>query len=876
MGSKAILRLTDCVDTVDFLNIVDGVLVCEWKPAVAPWKDGGVWQSSPLADGKRLAYKNYDNAVETFILKISGRSEDAVIAYIQSLTSMLEKAVQYWMTGWQKQPVWIEARGSTESNTRYAVVKGYKIDELANPFSQPFFGGCKSLMEITLVIERDHWIDHFPGTSTCLEINNLQEVHKETYTDDTFMATSPADDISYRSVWGIYKDHSRCGFYATDNPKVYEYFQTGLRFPNITIPRGSEIFGAYIYVRQSYSHQDQDLYLYIQGELTENAPQYSDSPSDFLERIYQQTNARAYYKIPAGLWSPDDSGDEMVFDGIGPIVQEIIDQYGWVSGNALSFFFVQDWQTNPIDSNYLMWSSVDSGFNPLPKIEIFYRTPNVELSGREDTCTGKVYVSNKHTKAQVNLAYINGAGSNLIEDALPYDLLPNPVMNGDYIYYGISADSPFYGPFDSIAHDLITIANLDVKLKWQYPNSVDPTWENLKVNSDASLSLHTLGESVVNWIQPIDWAEITINGILGYWIRVISDNPDKANQGNPPRQANRTPYSVVTPYIDIDGDDIKGEIPASARIRLYGVHTGTVNPNCVVVGLRSKSRGINFTPYLNCGGLQNDRAITINYPYYSVPNTFSPTGRCISFWNDQISEDWESARAAFVISKDIASEYVGTFHVYARYSQTMGNDETFNLRLAYALNPHGPFNYSKIATLNYTTDDQIHVADLGIIEIGQSGQLADGDHLNDIYLELEQFHNVLGMGVIFFHDLILMPADEWMGVYRAPSGSASSELTINKILDIDAIGNPRSERAILRNYIDPAKLPKGETIFETFNSEWMKTTRGGPILQVNSDQRLWFTTMYASNYGEYLAVTNQKMMAKLYSINRYLTMRGTG
>lgn len=859
MSTKSILEITDCIDTIDLLNIKDGFLVCDWNPAVAAMKDGGSWQSSPLADGKRLAYKSYDNAVETFELKISGASQDAVIAYIQSLVTMLEKAIQYWTTPWQRQPVWIKARGATESNPRYAVIKAYTIDGLSNPFSQPFFGNCKSAMDkFTLVVERDHWIDQFPGTGVCIELNNEQNYIKDNSTTLTFPATNPWDDAYYSNTRGVKTNPCIVGLLAS--PEVCD---SGIRFPSINIPKNSLILTAYMTVTENISSNTNPVYSVVRGELSPNAALFSSSVADFLAREANHTEASTIYDVPANTWVTP--GGTQIIYGLTSIVQEIVNQYAWVSGNALAILIEHTYGSDfgtPTENSYIAFETAGSGMGPV--LTITYVPPATEsTAGRASTCTGNVYVSNKHNTAQLTHIFIDGAGANVMNSPLPWTLLASPPIAGSEVYFGISNATGCAGPFDSLTFNL-SVASVNTPLVWYYANTAAPTWALIEAISDKSTDLSQTGESIIIFVQPADWVKCQINGVDGWWVKAVVGTPPGATTA--PVQQDTSLYTVVTPFVDIDGDDIVGELPALARIRLYGKATNRNDPNCIVVGSRTKSRGANFTPYLNFSQIQNPAGVSIGYPGFLVADSSVPAGYKTVLSITAEVDSWTSTKGKIILNSQIANDYIGSFHAYCRYSVPTGADDDFSIRLAYSFHSTGPWSYTDPISIPYTYLN-VCVADLGIVTLGNSN-LAYGEKVSNIYFEVEYLHNVDTNSVLWLYDLVFIPTDEWTGLYRTPTSSLSGVLSSTTILDIDPIGNPRSTRALLRS------RNTGEELLENYESEWIKMTRGGPYLQTKSDQRLWFTAIDIAPDGMMLAFPMQKLMVKVYKAHRYLTMRG--
>lgn len=872
MSSNSILKITDCLSDIDFLDTRNGFLVCEWIPSVAQLKNGGVWQSSPLVDGKRLASRNFDNAVETFTLTIRSSDQDAVIKYIQSLTTMLEKATSYWTTAWQKQPVWLEARGATETNIRYAVIKGYKIEELANPFSQPFFNGCKSLVrEFVLVLERDHWLDQIPGTAHRIEINNLHNgtypsyanvlsVYVSQHADDAlFMNNSDGTNtVDINSILGKFGQEISTG----------TYFHSGLRFPSVTIPQGSTITMARLIVSvpsESPPEEYERVFVNITGELTPNAALFNNSYTDHHERTLHGTDANISFVSPANGWS--DAGTFQSIWGLESIIQEIVNQNAWVSGNALAIY-IWGWpETNNADS-YRVFGNFGGAYNP--SLQIYYTTPlGNYTAGREDTDTGKVYVSNKGVRAQLTHIFYNDTGTgfsgNLIGTALPWTLLPAVPANGDEIYFGVSNAVPNYGPLGALAFDILT-PSAGYTLNWSFSNNAGG-WYSGDAYSDTSKDLSEAGEGYVKTFM-YSPGPLAVNGVTGYWIKATVANVSGGT--TPPVQKTRPIYTIITPFVDVDSSNIKGEIPALARIRIESSLCPNEKASDVIVGARSKSRGEDFTAYLNFSDVQNPLGMFAVGSF--VDDSIAPTGRAVRVIRSGIDTDWFDPGAYIYIDNTLSGQYQGAFHAYLRVKAISGSSGDFDVRFKYSINISEASIYSDSTSIfNYASLDKITVVDCGIVNFG-TVSLGYDDNLGTINFGVEVRHNVAPATTLDIIDLILIPCDEWLGAFRSPVIEFTKNLfSPGYVLDIDGTGNPRSSRALLRMNNEDVT---GE-LSEQFIAEFIKMTRGGPYLQINSDQRLWFTSFYDTVAYGLQAFPSATYSVRAYVTNRYLTMRGS-
>ena len=167
MGNMPYFYITDGDIKVDFFSIKSPFHLIDWTPVTAGLKDDGVWQSSPFYDGRRMISSARMNISDVFTIAISGGDMDAVIDHMRKLRLLLEKAVYYWTSEWQREPVYLVCRGDCESNTRYAIIKGYSLPTDDNPFEPPLGGGVrlKAMTDLVLNVEHGLWQHVAPGTS---------------------------------------------------------------------------------------------------------------------------------------------------------------------------------------------------------------------------------------------------------------------------------------------------------------------------------------------------------------------------------------------------------------------------------------------------------------------------------------------------------------------------------------------------------------------------------------------------------------------------------------------------------------------------------------------------------------------------------------
>lgn len=171
--TTGILAVSDGTTTIDLHNLSVGIGLKEWNPTVTPHETTS--QQSPLADMKRPVSRRFSVATETLTFNIKNITEDQLYVQIQELERLLEKAVNYWTTDVQPDPVYLVVRGNCETNTRYAIIYDYSFPQLDDPMSPDFTTiDGKIFDELTLNIERGHWLANAPGTGTCGQTNNEQ------------------------------------------------------------------------------------------------------------------------------------------------------------------------------------------------------------------------------------------------------------------------------------------------------------------------------------------------------------------------------------------------------------------------------------------------------------------------------------------------------------------------------------------------------------------------------------------------------------------------------------------------------------------------------------------------------------------------------
>jgi len=193
----SIFRFTDGTDEVDLLDPSLGNWLKDWRPSVQQAKQGGIWQNSPVADGRALVGRYLDNAIESLTLVAGGSTQDSCLRTLHRLIDMMEDAVKYRINGWSDGLVWVEVQAACETNTNYALIWNYQLGGLSNPIDQPFFSpfGGAQMEDVELSFERGEWLEAAPRVMG----NNLLLGTTQIYDGRTF-GNVDEDQVLERTV----------------------------------------------------------------------------------------------------------------------------------------------------------------------------------------------------------------------------------------------------------------------------------------------------------------------------------------------------------------------------------------------------------------------------------------------------------------------------------------------------------------------------------------------------------------------------------------------------------------------------------------------------------------------------------------------------
>jgi len=109
----------------------------------------------------------------------------------------------------------------------------------------------------------------------------------------------------------------------------------GIRFTNLNIPENATITKAYIQFQVDEASADSAAFS-IYGESTDNAPIFTATAGNISDRM--KTNASVTWS-PAAWSTVGEAGAAQRTADLTAVVQEIVSETGWSSGNAMAFIF---------------------------------------------------------------------------------------------------------------------------------------------------------------------------------------------------------------------------------------------------------------------------------------------------------------------------------------------------------------------------------------------------------------------------------------------------------------------------------------------------------------------------------------------------------
>ncbi|MHC4587014.1 MAG: LamG domain-containing protein [Planctomycetota bacterium] len=308
-----------------------------------------------------------------------------------------------------------------------------------------------------------------------------------TLTIDVRVAATNDDAEEGAASGGIVLDSSdlELGYEGTASPDTLQII--GVRFTGVDVPKGVAIKKAWV----QFTADDVDneyhsppVSLIVEGELSPNPAEFSDTTGDISSRA--TTTASAVWDIP--VWGalraagpPERTGD------ISSVIQEIINQDGWATGNAM-VIILRDNPDNPSEGTREAEAfDGDSSMAPLLHIEYAVNTATEPIPADGDT--GGPAPLMQWTKGNTAVYHDVYFGTNSdLGDADYMDRMPFAMY---WHIPGLTPGTTYYWRIDEVESDGTTIHTGDL---WSFTavgfvaHSPDPTDGSKNALSDTALS----------------------------------------------------------------------------------------------------------------------------------------------------------------------------------------------------------------------------------------------------------------------------------------------------------------------------------------------------------------------------------------------------
>lgn len=893
----------------------------DWKPTTSSYKSGGTFSESPLAHGRRLIDARRDNIKESISLSLGTLSQDQNIIEERNLRALLQKAIDFWSTGWQSTPVYLIAQSSRETNVRYAQIYIATIPEDNYLYGQPFLQPNGDALQVDLVIEVEHteWMSNPPGTGECLPLKLVQNLNTQEYIDRIL-------ELNPIGAWKLNE---------TSNVPVVNYSAGGSGFDG-AYEGGASIFyddapftngdstnfislGGNYYI-DLYTTPFQNAFDLSQGTVV--LWQYdtgliwtSGSVHGFFQIMLDSTHyIRVYksttnYQLTCEVKTTNPTTPKLLNIDLTDAVA--LDKW---------FAIAVSWNNVDVPSQSMQFNFYFRGANSISSIVRgrFTGSPNQfvlgntstlgtdSLSGNlaycqyydqvltnsqiaqlsvppltvstETSCDQIVHFANKHIYANLTHIFAFDASAvtystNKLLATLPYNLFPASPAVGDIAYFIIDSTTgnPFpSGRFSNLVFDLVIGAGL--VYVYEYWNGA--AWTTLTPTSDNTSGFEIPDVHAIIWIHPSNQATTTVNGITGWIFRARITS---ASSPTGPQQQNRHPYTVTWPYVEINSADIGGDIAGLARHLISNVSvastvsptTTTLHTNRVIAGLRSLSRGDEYTPYINISDQQLLQGSSIvlgsNTTYQTA--TDSATGRSALY--STMTIEAMQTEVTITLDDSICSQYFGKYKMFLRGTPVHTGFAAY-CQIKVSIAPNVPIFTTEKIDLGIAVATQ-SLFDFGRLVIGQDILLRE-DISSQLIFEI-QLQNTANSAFNFsMYELILMPIDEW----SIDTASINENTTSNEggllageyiSLDIDSIYNPK---------YSPRSLIRSQLFGDSVTDRYKVSSPGEAIVQANADQRLWFlTTAYAFNaFGTEFSKPFVTYTARSEKNQRYRSARG--
>lgn len=896
---NAVLRITDGTEYVDLVGINSVFQVKDWKPIMANPKGGGVWSDQPFLHGRQLVHRVYENVIDNFTLVVRSGDMDLTIAATRTLRQLLQKASDYWTVEWATEPVWLEARGSDETNLRYTIIKDWRAPGDNNPFGTPFFA-CPSVMdEFSLLIEHDFWMGLSPGTGECVEISALSRGNSPYYlefdgVDDNVNCGSAAalDDLTAGA-----NGFTAEAWVRFDSDLGNEVIM-GKGYWYLKAATSGGLVYIYGYIVAGTPAQSQGLWFTRpDDEWHHVAMTYNDGGTRLIRLWLDGVEAPSYLQTAAVGGLTSDAASSFKIGANAPADALWKSGIGWVrlSNTVLYTTTFTPFPrcvlpipiTAPIAVTVGLWICEGTGLTAYNRCGTAGTDGTITgavwgndcepFLGREGICAvvgdnDTAFVSNQRGAGLSHVFYYSSAfgtySVNLLGATLPYALYRNPVAVLDMLYFGSDTTMLDGGPFNNVVLDYSQVAQI-TGTAWEYWDGA--AWVDFATTSPPLGGLASSRGNLLFGLGGVDiiyfdppravpglgtgaWTIATVNGITGYFIRCQITNINAA--AAPPYQYRRNVYSCNTPFIEGDDSAVGGDVSALTAAYLYERTDDTALR--ALLAVRSTQRGSNFTAYINLADRGNPNRVTISAggsaAFASDPR--APAGRYILYNPAPGPATWASL-VSIHFTYPLTLEYSGRFRLILRAFQTGGASDDFYFR-TYILVGIASSGYGKTKTANITGGDFLTP---GLIDMGEIVLNVNELGYETFNVGIQVQNNAAAPGDLSLLDAWLIPIDESLVEAIGPLGANTSTVYH---LAVDSLKTKRQ----------PAKFYIARSTGVIAN-DWKTIAATALQIPQGTDFKVWsFLSYYGAGPIVYFSYQTHVNAGFLQKNERYFTMRG--
>lgn len=776
-------EISDGTTTINLLSRVGGWNLVEWEPAAMTAKGDGYWIDNPLAHGRQIALKKFNNIIDTFTFTVYGSAPSSVINDIRRMRRLLERAVAYWVTpragvdseGYK--PVYLVLQAEWDVKPRYSIIYDYQFVNEANPL----FGGILShppATPFTIILEHGYWSTTKPGELDSM----LVDYHSTRIIDNAPqfpLASANGDGILVNQTAGTATVDYGTGYVGNYQGEIYE---AAIRIPNVQFDPAVDFLermATMVTWRVPAMQTPHLVGKRIYAELNPNPAAFT-TYADYMAR----PRTSKFLTIPPSV------SVTSFFIRQPLLFEEIVHQAGWVSGNAMVFFIVPILPLPPDTYNLLERNGVTGNFGGM---QIFsFQKKVIELRSRE---FDDIYIPNmlQVRTSLMELHHYEASTQTFSADLLaggpPYALLPGTPAVGDALYIRLLDYKLPHLVFD------LDPAGFSFAGKWQYSSNNDASkFKDFPAGSvqDNTLGLLDGGKHAVTFLsQPYPDMGVVVpvepNVPQGRYIRFIVT--DTSVTATAPTQVDLNEFTPSTPYIELKGDQVGGDANPLLRIEVSscgGEDVQEVRVDDVWMAMRSVNRGPDFQAFLPLGSDDGD----------NVPGTFvNPVASAIEAYGYPTSRGRITIGAndgaiklvtSILFDRDLSTQYIGSYRAfllnYHFSNQNYAPYIQFRLEVTTAPSGTTPLTY----TTPWRTQSPVDIAeqkstltDLGAVTLPPTSSIEPTLAVRELTINIQARKTQAttpGDIIVSPAQLILLPADEYILRTRARWDSGVSQI----------------------------------------------------------------------------------------------------